>query len=550
MNFHQLELEYRRLRAAYQAGEISAKSFEKQVNALMVVDQGTRWMIGVNSGRWYRHDGNRWIEDNPPASTEIYAPAQDQQTIQTETEETVHHTPSTRPQTSTTGAESRSQKKPGRILMILIPAFLVMALLTWGILILTQQVAPPAFLAVLLSPVTATAENNAVTPSQPAPTETPLPTITTTTTSTPIPVEADLTGEWIAAEGSASYHFYPDSSFVYFDPVRNEYNAGRYARLPENQIEIEVILGETSLYTLQHELVFQDENTFRIQTEDVASTWLRNGMTLADTRFKDPIALLYELSYRLDMDFPNLNCGFDEQDDSSEFTYVCLSLDDGLSMTWVDQALSNDPERNVERNLLTVRIDHQDLPAYEEQWGYTNSQMAAIDSFHGLPAYSATTNMDWFIIDEFAWQDGPWLYSIFRLNALSSPHPAPGLLFTAETLYEIQQGLPPQSSPTTIPTERPEGAFRYSEGIIGTWQLQHPTTEIIEFFPDGTITISSELGRYAYTGTYYFTSDERITFVLESGTVKAGIQLDGDVLTLSINGVLSVYDRATETEED
>ena len=68
MNFDSIRKTYQDLSLSYQNGEIEAEEFERQVNALVATDSaGTHWQIGVKSGRWYRFDGQQWVEDSPPS---------------------------------------------------------------------------------------------------------------------------------------------------------------------------------------------------------------------------------------------------------------------------------------------------------------------------------------------------------------------------------------------------------------------------------------------------------------------------------------------------
>ena len=66
MNFKQAMHEYRRLRNQWDSKQISTTDFEAAVNQIHVTDaQGRRWIIGVESGKWYRLEGGNWIEDTP-----------------------------------------------------------------------------------------------------------------------------------------------------------------------------------------------------------------------------------------------------------------------------------------------------------------------------------------------------------------------------------------------------------------------------------------------------------------------------------------------------
>jgi hypothetical protein len=67
VDFETAKQEYLRLRAAFDAGEITAAQFEEAAYALTLEDAGGRlWQIGLSSGAWYRKEGDAWIEDTPP----------------------------------------------------------------------------------------------------------------------------------------------------------------------------------------------------------------------------------------------------------------------------------------------------------------------------------------------------------------------------------------------------------------------------------------------------------------------------------------------------
>ncbi len=61
MEFSEAERRYRRLSKRYAAGSLSAQDFDRMVQRLLVVDPaGCAWRIGTLTGRWYRHQGERW----------------------------------------------------------------------------------------------------------------------------------------------------------------------------------------------------------------------------------------------------------------------------------------------------------------------------------------------------------------------------------------------------------------------------------------------------------------------------------------------------------
>src|SRR5512141_2983800 len=68
MNFQEAERAYQDLRAQYSAGKLNNSDFEAQVSKLKVQDsEGRWWQIGVQSGEWYMHDGQKWTKARPPA---------------------------------------------------------------------------------------------------------------------------------------------------------------------------------------------------------------------------------------------------------------------------------------------------------------------------------------------------------------------------------------------------------------------------------------------------------------------------------------------------
>ncbi len=69
MNFQDAEKAYQDLRAQYSAGKLSSTDFEAEVSKLKLQDgEGRWWQIGVQSGDWYVHDGQKWNKGEPPAS--------------------------------------------------------------------------------------------------------------------------------------------------------------------------------------------------------------------------------------------------------------------------------------------------------------------------------------------------------------------------------------------------------------------------------------------------------------------------------------------------
>lgn len=67
MNFQEAEKTYKELKAQHEAGKLSDAAFEAEVGKLRLQDeQGRWWQIGVQTGEWYVHDGQKWNKAKPP----------------------------------------------------------------------------------------------------------------------------------------------------------------------------------------------------------------------------------------------------------------------------------------------------------------------------------------------------------------------------------------------------------------------------------------------------------------------------------------------------
>ena len=65
--FAQIEGEVARLRQALVAGRLTEQQVKAQLHELMVQDEhGNWWMVGYETGKWYRHDGTDWVLSDPP----------------------------------------------------------------------------------------------------------------------------------------------------------------------------------------------------------------------------------------------------------------------------------------------------------------------------------------------------------------------------------------------------------------------------------------------------------------------------------------------------
>ncbi len=68
MTFQEAEKTYKDLKTQHAAGKLSDADFEAQVGKLKLQDaQGKWWQIGVQTGEWYVHDGQKWSKAKPPA---------------------------------------------------------------------------------------------------------------------------------------------------------------------------------------------------------------------------------------------------------------------------------------------------------------------------------------------------------------------------------------------------------------------------------------------------------------------------------------------------
>jgi len=76
MNFQDAEKTYKELKAQHEAGKLSDAAFEAEVGKLRLQDeQGRWWQIGVQSGEWYVHDGQKWNKAKPPVPVVSPPPA-------------------------------------------------------------------------------------------------------------------------------------------------------------------------------------------------------------------------------------------------------------------------------------------------------------------------------------------------------------------------------------------------------------------------------------------------------------------------------------------
>lgn len=72
--FQAAEKEYFILRGKLQTKHITREQFETALKEQMVQDaQGRYWILGIDSGKWYVHDGNEWVQSEPPAGGDVPA---------------------------------------------------------------------------------------------------------------------------------------------------------------------------------------------------------------------------------------------------------------------------------------------------------------------------------------------------------------------------------------------------------------------------------------------------------------------------------------------
>ncbi|MDY6876999.1 MAG: hypothetical protein SWK90_12460 [Chloroflexota bacterium] len=78
MNFAEVERVVVKLRQDVAAGRLTGEQFKARLREMMVQDEhGDWWMVGYETGEWYRHDGSDWVPERPPgrAAAETYTPA-------------------------------------------------------------------------------------------------------------------------------------------------------------------------------------------------------------------------------------------------------------------------------------------------------------------------------------------------------------------------------------------------------------------------------------------------------------------------------------------
>ena len=191
MNFQDAEKTYKDLKAQHAAGKLSDADFEAEVAKLRLQDSaGHWWQVGVSTGEWYMHDGQKWNKAKPPVTPAV-APAE--------------------PVAAPEGGDAKAKRAsalPARlfsaapagrgggmppaalIVIIAVVALIAVALLVGGYLFISGSLGgsstarvtttPTRSLAILPSPVIPT-----ITLARPTDTPLPPPTIEVTVTQAP-----------------------------------------------------------------------------------------------------------------------------------------------------------------------------------------------------------------------------------------------------------------------------------------------------------------------------------------------------------------------------
>ncbi len=66
IDFAAVQNSVKELKSQLAARKIDEKSFEDQLLELITIaEDGHYWMYGHESEKWFRHDGYKWVSDNP-----------------------------------------------------------------------------------------------------------------------------------------------------------------------------------------------------------------------------------------------------------------------------------------------------------------------------------------------------------------------------------------------------------------------------------------------------------------------------------------------------
>ena len=67
MRFDEVEKEAAWLRQERAAGRLTEEQFKARLKELMLQDEnGNWWMVGQQSGEWYRSEAGQWVRASPP----------------------------------------------------------------------------------------------------------------------------------------------------------------------------------------------------------------------------------------------------------------------------------------------------------------------------------------------------------------------------------------------------------------------------------------------------------------------------------------------------
>lgn len=72
MDFASVEQEFVDLKARFESGSLTEADVKAQLEDLMIADeQGRWWIIGFETGEWYVHDGEKWVQQEPPGAAPV-----------------------------------------------------------------------------------------------------------------------------------------------------------------------------------------------------------------------------------------------------------------------------------------------------------------------------------------------------------------------------------------------------------------------------------------------------------------------------------------------
>ena len=132
MDFVQVEKEVVKLRQDVAAGRLAEEQFKAQLREMMVEDtDGNWWMVGYETGEWYRHDGTDWVRADPPGRA---VPGPTPQPVAPSAR--VSHSPASRP-VEQTSLPPKPRRAKGIVVFVL--GLVISAALGWGLAFLTFE---------------------------------------------------------------------------------------------------------------------------------------------------------------------------------------------------------------------------------------------------------------------------------------------------------------------------------------------------------------------------------------------------------------------------